>query len=188
MISDFARQKFTRYFELWDTNNSGDLTVEDLSTYVERLANLKGIPVDSPPLVAMQENTNTWWNTEILPKVDVNNDGSISLDEWLNYCEAQRDADKVVRDAGGRNVEREQFIGMLFHMIDRDGGGTIGPEEWATFYSAFGISADAAEVFKSLDTNNDGSISLEEVTNHFYTFVFSEDPNEPGNYMFGSLS
>jgi Ca2+-binding EF-hand superfamily protein len=59
---------------------------------------------------------------------------------------------------------------LIFEAIDTNGDDAIAADEFATYFSSFGLTdtAFAFQVFKAMDTNNDGELSKKGV--HLYNY------------------
>jgi Ca2+-binding EF-hand superfamily protein len=55
------------------------------------------------------------------------------------------------------------------------------------FLKAYHVKSDAKGIFKRLDLNGDGNISLQEFTNACEQFYTSDDENAVGNWLFGEF-
>ncbi len=91
-----------------------------------------------------------------LQKMDANNDGVISRDEWKGRPQA---FDRIDKNNDG-SLTREEIASVArakgerrFGQMDANNDGRISREEWK----------GNAELFTRLDTNNDGAITKEEL-------------------------
>jgi juvenile hormone diol kinase len=84
---------------------------------------------------------------------------------------------------------QEEVLGLtnrLFTVFDLDHDDTIGRSEFADFYGVFGLSVELAEtVFTSLDTNEDGAITRNDMLEASGEFFRSDDVDSVGNVLYG---
>ena len=74
----------------------------------------------------------------------------------------------------------------MFRLIDADGDGTIGPDEYGDLMASVGIDrATSAEAFTRLDLDGDGHISKEEFELLYFELSTSEDAEAPGSSFWG---
>jgi Ca2+-binding EF-hand superfamily protein len=74
----------------------------------------------------------------------------------------------------------------IFDTIDLDGDGQITPEEYRLFFEAWGVDtalADAA--FTQMDFNADGRLARSTFLQYGSNFYINDEPDVPGNYLFG---
>ncbi|MFF0476549.1 EF-hand domain-containing protein [Streptomyces sp. NPDC004284] len=75
-----------------------------------------------------------------------------------------------------------------FAICDRDGDGRIQANEFVGFHKAYGASlTDALLSFEKLDRNNDGWLSLDGLLMAHFEYCTSEDPDAPGNRLYGNI-
>ncbi len=73
-------------------------------------------------------------------------------------------------------------------LCDRGGDGYAGPEEFRTLLAAFGTGHDDADAaFDRLDTTGRGVLTVDELVRAARDFYTGEDPEAPGNWLFGPL-
>jgi Ca2+-binding EF-hand superfamily protein len=183
LLSELQKKKFMVSFKMQDVNGNGYLELEDRLLVVKRLAEMNQLDINSAEYKTMHDFTVQLWE-QILPHADSNKDGQVSLDEYLAYCEASIPAIQQMAKQGGSNP----IAVYMFKMMDVDGSGQVSQSEWGKFTQAWGISEDPLTHFKRLDINSDGQLSFEEVMTLFYQFFTGDNPNDPGNYLFGSIN
>jgi Ca2+-binding EF-hand superfamily protein len=77
---------------------------------------------------------------------------------------------------------------VVFDVLDTDGSGTIGPDEYDQFLRVYGLDdSRATEAFAIFDTDGNGSLSRDEFAVLIADFFVAEDPSAPGNAIFGPL-
>ncbi|MEV0229190.1 EF-hand domain-containing protein [Nonomuraea sp. NPDC050786] len=73
-------------------------------------------------------------------------------------------------------------------LCDGDRDGEIGPGEFRTMLSAFGVAYDDVdEAFDRLDRTGRGVLTVEELVLAASDYYRSDDPNAAGNWLFGPL-
>ncbi|MEL6271305.1 MAG: EF-hand domain-containing protein, partial [Chloroflexota bacterium] len=74
----------------------------------------------------------------------------------------------------------------IFNMLDQNENGKVSIKEWRLFARAYRIpESDVDDLFGTLDENDSGFITREEFGRMITDFFFSEQPDSPGNYIFG---
>ena len=177
MLTELQRRKMTRFFHVYDINNSGFIEENDYKNIAKNFARLRGLSRGSEAYRRLHIKFNFVW--EYMQKFgDPNNDYAISLAEFLEY------ADSLLE---GNYAAIEGSTGsFLFELIDGDGDGKITLDEFLEFYEAYNIDETMAwEIFGKLDLNGDSVISAEEFAQLGYDFHYSDDPDSPANWFFG---
>ena len=125
-------------------------------------------------------NTHKIW-LEITKLCDANADGQITLDEWLTSLEKL--TAEGVEAAKGINSIFQNVAGLMC----MSHGGVAKPSDYANFLKAYealeGVDADF--IFSRLDVNKSGEITKDEIRSLAADFLFSNDPEAPGNWFFG---
>lgn len=171
MTTDLMDRKINHVVALCDSNGDGVVEVSDFVTWVERLAAIRGW---APGTGGHRE----------LERLYVDGaKGVIALvgDEDRLSVRAFGDA---MRSLSAEDLAR--FAAEFFRLIDADGDGEIGPDEYADLLASLGIDrAGADAAFSKLDLNGDGHISGDEFSQLYLEFFRSEDPDAPGNWFWG---
>jgi Ca2+-binding EF-hand superfamily protein len=77
-------------------------------------------------------------------------------------------------------------IGTIFDIIDQDGDGQITLPNYRRYFEAWGLDETLAELaFAKLDLSGDGHLSRHAFIQLCTNFYISDDPNVPGNWLFG---
>lgn len=179
MLSELVTTKLTRYFNVLDADKNGYIQEADFAAIARNLAEARGWAPGTPGYAAVEAGVMLIWRNSAA-FADRNHDGQVTLEEWLAH-----------EDYYLATPERWEEYGVLvtkgiFDVIDDDGDGSISPVEWRNFYQSFRIDPDAAaDSFRRMDLDGDGSISRDEMVQHVTDFHFSDDPNAPGNWLFG---
>ncbi|CAN6203081.1 unnamed protein product [Urochloa humidicola] len=122
-------------FKMLDTDNSGQITLEELKNGLKRVgANLKDSEI-----------------TTLMEAADIDNSGSIDYGEFL------------AATLHLNKVEREDNLFAAFSYFDKDGSGYITHDELQKACEEFGIGdAHLEDIIRDIDQDNDGRIDYNE--------------------------
>ncbi|MEM9218432.1 MAG: MFS transporter [Cyanobacteria bacterium P01_F01_bin.150] len=164
------RKKVIRLFELLDHDNNGTLEIQDFKQATHQLASVRGWNPHTKEFQKLQASV-LGFAQRLQSMADQDGNQQIDHCEWLHYLENMPDHD----------------LAMLFlQMIDANGDGQITIEELQNFYQVYDISTDElSDVFQTLDLNQDGHISTDEFQTIFTQFLYSDDVQLPGTWIFG---
>lgn len=164
------QQKLMYLFELLDRDKSGTIELKDFQLVGHDLAELRGWQPKTHAYEMLQ--TSLIGFGKLLQQL-ADRDGNQQIDqtEWLHCLEKEIDYD---------------FVNLFLEIIDTNQDGQIAMEELKTFYQAYDINTEELEeAFDTLDLNQDGYISQEEFEKIFAQFLYSDDVQAPGNWIFG---
>lgn len=179
MLTDLQKQKLTRYFRVYDVDDDGRIARPDFDRVVENVRALYGADDRSALHRDLEHGYLLRWEA-LAASADTDHDGGVDLDEWLGYWEeVLSDQDRYEREVG-------MVAERLFEIFDTDEDGVLGPDEFCNFYGVYGLkSALARQVFLELDEDGDGTVTRDELVVMAHQFYQSNDPNAPGNRLFG---
>ncbi|KAJ9685046.1 hypothetical protein PVL29_017181 [Vitis rotundifolia] len=122
-------------FKMIDTDNSGQITFEELKAGLKRVgANLKESEI-----------------YDLMQAADVDNSGTIDYGEF------------IAATLHLNKVEREDHLFAAFSYFDKDGSGYITPDELQQAFEEFGIGdVRLEEMIREVDQDNDGRIDYNE--------------------------
>lgn len=175
MLTDLQTKKLTRYFQVYDIDDDGQVEASDFDRIVENVKLLHG---EGPTSGGLGDAYLTLWGR--LQGADGDSDGGVDLDEWLAYWQLALEDDRRYEE------EVEAVADRLLRIFDLDEDGSIGPAEFADFYGVFGLPVSLAEtVFRELDIDGDGVITRAELVEIIRQFYGSDDVEDAGNVLFG---
>lgn len=124
-----------KIFETMDKNHDGKITLAELTAGVEEF----GIPVRGDKIKAIFE------------KNDANKNGTLDLPEFQ----------AAMADMMASNPKAAALM-KAFKDMDKDANGTLDLKELTQAMKQVGADVDAAEMFKKIDVNGDGKITIKE--------------------------
>jgi Ca2+-binding EF-hand superfamily protein len=182
MLTPLQELKQTRYFRLIDIDKNGFIEQKDWKQIADNLAAMRGIQKGTEIYDALHATLQAVW-TELRLYADKNNDHRISLEEWLTF-----EDEKIINCD---DVWYDKFVNGvvlgLFAVLDANLDGVIGLDEYVHLMVSFRVQPiDAVDAFNKLDTNQDGVITRDELLSAVREFHKSNDPDAPGNWLFGA--
>ncbi|XP_069674945.1 calexcitin-2 isoform X2 [Periplaneta americana] len=182
-MSDFRRKKLLHVFNVFfDVNHSGTIEKKDFELAVERICKARGWKESDPKHTETKDILFKVWDG-LRQKADANQDGQVSHEEWVTmWDDYAKNPDQAL---GWQN----QYMNFMFELEDSSGDGTIDEEEFKSLCVSYGLSPDeSTEAFGKFTSNNTVEITREVFADLWKQFFASEDPNAPGNYIFGKVS
>jgi Ca2+-binding EF-hand superfamily protein len=181
-LTPFQRHKLRRMFSVWDVNHDGHIDQSDYLRRVEAFARLRGWTEESPEYTRNLEFARQEWQA-LLESADADEDGSISVDDFLRYGDTFLDDREAVRAYARGDVQ------LMFDGMDIDGDGRISLDEYRTYLEVCGVETSAAaRFFAHADLDGNGSVSRDEMRHAVEEFLVSENPDSGANVLFGPLA
>ncbi len=84
MLSDLQEKKLTRYFQVYDIDDDGQIAASDFERVIENVRILRGASENSPAGNGLRSAFMSFW-AALSDSADSDRDGGIDLDEWLAY-------------------------------------------------------------------------------------------------------
>ncbi|HEY9302533.1 MAG TPA: EF-hand domain-containing protein [Phormidium sp.] len=179
MLTDLQKRKLVTLFSVYDANNSGVLDQNDFERTVQKLAQLRDWQQSSSEYNELHTKYMLYWQG-LQDVADQNRDEKVSLEEWFIYH------DKLLSPEGNFEEVIESLSDLIFNLFNPDGSGKTTPQRWEEFFVVHNIPRVYVEyIFPRLDLNSDGTLSKDEVLELLHQFYFSDDPEAPGNLLFG---
>jgi Ca2+-binding EF-hand superfamily protein len=182
-LGDLQRQKAAHYFDLIDTDGNDLIEAKDFERRADRLAETLAV-TGAEERERLRRRVMLWWE-HLSSLADANDDGRITRQEWEMYWERFKIA--VSMGDNRRSVARlERVARHTFRAIDRTGNGQVTEEEFSNWLAAWDVDKQAA-VFRRLDRDDKGYLTEEDLTEAVKEFYLSNDPDAPGNVLYGEL-
>ncbi|OWR47915.1 calexcitin-2-like [Danaus plexippus] len=181
MVSDFRKKKLTYLFKIFfDSDGSGSVTKEEFEQMIGKIAKAKGWADGDEAYKQAKKVMGDIWEG-IQQKADINKDGEVSLDEWINLW------DDFANNSGEPQPWQAHYCKAIFFIQDSTGDGVIDKNEFSNVHASFGMSKEDAEKAFDKAANGKSGISWDDFQKLWLEYFTSEDENAPGNYIFGNL-
>lgn len=188
-IMSFYEKKMKHFFKFLDATKDGVINADDISAQVNNLMTREGYSLDSQEAIqakALHEGV----YGQLIQDADVNNDGVISPDEFVDYWNGV--LEMVKKDDPAAKPILNYFymtIDTEFEVMDKDSSGTIGFDEYVRYIESYDgiVEFDRQGAFSSFDKNNDEQLSIGEVHQIFKEFFLMDDVNADGNWFYGKF-
>ncbi len=178
-MNKIQEKKLGRLFSILDRNHNHAVDRSDYEAVGKQVAALRGVSEDSPQYAQMVAYMGTYWEA-LAQRADKDANGRVTWTEWVESMES---------GSASMQQTRAQMVGLAAALLDRDGDGQITAADYVKLVESVGYQmADADEVFSRLDRNGDGKIDTSELGMLVDEFLFSADPDAPGNWLLGKLS
>jgi Ca2+-binding EF-hand superfamily protein len=179
MLSETMKKKLTNQFHVRDLDKDGYVGREDWEQCAKNLAEIRRWKPESPEYEDIVSKHIRIW-TAFWEPADLDCDGKVGLDEYLELADEQRQRGSFATDVV------LQLFGAIFDIIDRDSDGQITLQDYKLYFKAWGLSSSLAkQAFSRLDLSGDGRLSRSIFIQFGSNFYLSDDPNMPGNWLFG---
>lgn len=178
-ISEFRKKKLLYVFHVFfDVNQSGTIDRKDFELAIEKVCSLRGWTPGSEAYKRTYNSMIEIWEG-LRQRADSNKDGQVSVEEWASMWD---DYSKKPENA----LEwQTQYMRFMFELEDASGDGSIDVDEFTSVCSCYGLEAgECREAFSKM-SQGQNNVSYEQFEHLWKQFFMSENPQEPGNYIFG---
>jgi juvenile hormone diol kinase len=180
MLTKFQTRKWTHLFNIYDTDNSGVVTKEDFELKAQTIAKLLQIEQQSAAYNRLYTEVIADWE-HLQKDADQDGDGQVTLEEWLAHGYTRITSSNMYETC-------QKEAKAVFELFDQNGDGLLSRQEYCTLIKAWGVSDQEVEVACSkVGLGEDNTLTKEQLVQLLGQFHKSDDPDSPGNYMFGSF-
>lgn len=186
MIGDLQRRKADHYFSLLDEDESGAIDGEDFETHADRLAQVRSL-TDPAARAALHRRVLTWWE-HLQTVADLDDNDQITHEEWIIYWEGLQASVERGGDARSRALNSLAEAGRhTFDAMNTTDAGAVTEAEYRDWLLAWGVEDHRSAAFQRLDRDDAGILSEDDLVQATREFYLSNDPDAPGNVLYGPL-
>ncbi|XP_056639783.1 calexcitin-2 isoform X1 [Diorhabda sublineata] len=181
-ISEFRKKKLLYVFHVFfDVNQSGTIDRKDFELAIGKICSLRGWPRDTPEYRKTFDSMINIWEG-LKQRADSNKDGQVSVEEWAIMW------DEFSKDSSNPLEWQTQYMRFMFEMEDSSGDGAIDVDEFSGVCSCYGL--DESECRQAFEKMAQGkhSVNYDEFETLWKQFFISENPSDPGNFIFGKTT
>lgn len=188
MASKFQQKKYKQFFKATDTNSDGILDESDFMAQIDRLAEIRGIDINSEVVQNERKEMHTWW-LQFSTIVDTDGDGKLTEAEVTTFWSTL--ADNAAEEAQDGKTDIRNMISAsaesTFNVLDENNDGSINIEEYSHWLESWDNNTDAKAAFTSMAGRTDGSLTKQQVIDCVLNFFLSDDAKAIGNHIYGVL-
>jgi Ca2+-binding EF-hand superfamily protein len=181
MLSAFRIRKLRARFKTIDMDGNGVIELNDYLLARDNIARLGGFGESSGQHQQLTQMMHGMWES-LRKDADTDRDDKVTLDEYLS-CMAQR--------LSNRDYFKDHLIPFTefnFRILDPAGTGALTRDQFVTGAECMGMAKQlAASVFDRIDVDGQGRIDKSDFNDRIKEFYFGEDPEAPGNWLFGDF-
>lgn len=180
MLTNLQKHKFTALFHHEDLNHDGYYEQADHEEFARRICEAFEFRPGSPEHERVYTAVGTIRRQEKLREFYEARDYRLTLDDYLELT------DRIVHDEEMMVQLTTNHVQSILGLWDRDKDGRLSREEYISLEWCYGVDETGAnEAFRHLDRDVDGYITVDEGIAAVREFYLSDDPNAPGNWLFG---
>lgn len=192
------RQKQSYFFRRLDQDQDGEIHWQDFERYVHQAAALQGLRCKDIPCQQALSDLRNWWGgmvvagTFIAPTAQAPATAAprgVTLEGWLLYWGMVQMTVAEEAALGGHETLDRLQASVYTHcrLFDQDGDDRLSLADYHQWGLAWGLALDAERTFPRLDSDGDGYLHCAEFAEYLRQFHFSNDPDTPGNYLYGEF-
>lgn len=180
MLTQLQTNKLEKFFYILDYDRNGVIEKDDFIGIAENLCILWSLKEGDQRYQNTMNRFEEAWNKFNL---FVNNNAErATWNHWIEFAEQVI----VNGDETIFNQYVEQYVGEIFDNFDADKDGYIDLDEYIDLFVGYHIEVRfSAKSFRMLDLNKDDLISRGELIKAVKEYFRSDDPEAPGNWLFG---
>ncbi|PSQ96667.1 MAG: hypothetical protein BRD55_05140 [Bacteroidetes bacterium SW_9_63_38] len=185
MTGELQREKAAYYFSLIDEDDNKYIEAYDFESRAERLVEARGV-TDPDAEAALRDQVMNWWH-HLCNVADLDGDEQVTRHEWQRYWQGLQAAVEKGGDANEAVLEGlEHAARATFRSMKVNDGDQVTLEEYADWLAAWGVD-DAETPFERLDRDDTGGLTEDNLVQAVREFYLSNDPDAPGNALYGEL-
>ncbi|MFY0601247.1 MAG: EF-hand domain-containing protein [Cyclobacteriaceae bacterium] len=183
MLTPFQSAKLSYLFNLLDLNGNNILQLNDFAELAESVRKKLDYEEAGKEHTAIAQKSVKFFHKLLK---DIPNPGYqvINREEWLDFF-----SKNLVSKGDEDTVDEwvDLLLAFLFGMFDENHDGYISISEYQDIFAIYGMDESfSKQAFDKIDVNGDGKLSRYELIPAIETFLISDNPQEPGNWVFGN--
>ena len=180
MLTELQKRKMTRFFVVWDFDGTGMIEPHNFDLLVGRLVELLGIEPASTAHRELQARYDGMW-AGLKPAISDPKRTGLVLSEWLAAC-------GVLLESPAFRAQVDSIVDFLWLTLDTDRDGHVSLDQYAKFAQAYLMPRRVAEdLFGRMGKPKHQPLSRAELKKLVEDFYWSDDPEAPGNYLWGPI-
>jgi len=177
VLSRLQKRKVVDLFYLLDQDRDGAVHWSDLDRIGSYVCLARGWSRDDDPARGLRTAHRLFWQS-LLWSIGTTDEGGLRLDAWETHVERMHRAfQEGKRDVAARCAD------AWFQLLDADGDGVVGREDYRAWLLALGSSANADAAFDRLDADDDGVLDRGEVRLRWAEWIMADDADALGNVL-----
>lgn len=172
--------RFGKLFDLFDFDDDGAISREDLDRMSQQFLAALELPPDSPKAIKFHEASQRAWG--YLEPIDTDGDGIISRDEYITAVSGPTGESRL--DESALDELLGPGLDAEFAAADTDDDGVLSRAEFVRLLGAGGVDHDDADAaFARLDRNSSGTITKDKYCHAWRDFATGAGTG--GSWMLG---
>ena len=169
--------RFGDLFDVLDTDDDKSVNWDDYQRLVDRYVSGYELDPKDPRAQTVLEAYHALWRE--LVRHSGAEDARLERETFVAAMHA-------ASEDRSRSNAAEAVAEAVFDLLDADGDGRISQEEFLVYADALGAEEQSARKrFAHVDSDGDGSISREEFVLSARQYLFGDDLDSPGGFVFG---
>nr|CAD7401635.1 unnamed protein product [Timema poppensis] len=182
-ISDFRKKKLLYVFNVFfDVNQSGTIEKKDFELAIEKICRMRGWAAGDPRYEETRNILLKIWDG-LRQRADANKDGQVSHEEWCTMW------DDYAKNTDNALDWQQRYMNFMFDLEDASGDGCIDEDEFTTVCSSYGLTREECQkAFVKFSSNKSVKVTRDVFAELWKQYFSSENPQAPGNFIFGKTS
>ena len=178
--TELQSQKLSYFFSILDLNRNGFIQMEDFSELAERVRMIMDFEEGGKEHKRIMTKAANFFH-KLAHDIKPANVQQITESELISHLET-----KVLNDELELDAFKEVVFNFMFDFFDQNHDGFISKQEYADFYTIFGIDDQYFEMaFEKLNNSKSGKLNRYDLLSAVEDFFTSTNPSIPGNWVFG---
>lgn len=184
MLTEFQTKKLSHLFNILDFDHNGLLQLTDFEGIADNISIFTGMISDKERDMRLRKEAYRIWGI-IMEHFGDEDLQYLDLDQWLEFMQVQFfGSDEELIDSNILLI-----VKRIQEVFDKNSDNQISRLEFMSIFVSFRVEVRFADqCFRSIDSNQDGMISEEELINAAMEFFKSDKTDASGNHLFGDLN